>query len=172
MKPEERSEIVQILEDGRKELNAAAHLAEAQAKTRPATDRWSVLECVEHVVAVEERYLERLTGATRLDSPRVDKQKETEIKAQFPDRTTRRAAPEPLVPKGRFASLAQALEQFNATRDQVVRFAVERQSDLYRLSMEHPRLGAVNASEMLLIIACHGRRHADQIREIRAALAK
>jgi uncharacterized damage-inducible protein DinB len=172
MIPQQRSEIVQVLESSRDEFNAAAAgMAEAQTKAKPAQDRWSVLECVEHVVIVEERYLERLAGAARLETPRVDKQREAEITAQFPDRTTRRVAPEGVRPTGRFASLAQALEQFNATRSRVVRFAEDRGPDLYRLAAEHPRLGTVNGSEMLLIIAGHARRHADQIREIKAALA-
>jgi uncharacterized damage-inducible protein DinB len=173
MTPEARSEIVQILEKNREEFNAAAAgITEAHTKAKPAQDRWSVLECVEHVVIVEEQYLERLAGATRLEAPRVDKQKEAGIIAQFPDRTTRRVAPEALRPRGRFASLAQALEQFNTTRSQVVRFAKDRQPDLYQLAAEHPRLGTVNGFEVLLIIAGHAQRHADQIHEIRAALAK
>ena len=32
-------------------------LTDAQARTRPAPDRWSVLECLEHVTFVERRFL-------------------------------------------------------------------------------------------------------------------
>jgi len=147
-------------------------MAEAQTKTRPAQDRWSVLECVEHVVIVEEKNLAKLAEAERLESPRIDKQKEGEIIAQIPDRTTRYIAPEAGRPTGRFVSLAQALEQFNAIRSKSVRFAEDRQADLYRIAVEHARLGTVNGAEMLLIIAGHARRHADQIREIQTALGK
>lgn len=147
-------------------------MAEAQTKIKLAQDRWSVLECVEHVVIVEEKNLGRLAGAKRLDAPHIDKQKVAEIMVQIPDRTTRYIAPEVARPMGRFASLSQALERFNATRSQVVQFAEDRQSDLYGLATEHVRLGTVNGAEMLLIIAGHARRHADQIREIRTALGK
>jgi len=172
MTTQARSEIVQILETGREEFNAAAAGMEAEAKAKPAPDRWSVLECVEHVVIVEENNLGKLTQATRQEAARIDKKKEAEIVAQFPDRSTRHSAPEAARPTGRFASLAQALERFNAVRNQVVRFAEDRQPDLYRLTTEHRRLGTVNGAEMLLIIAGHARRHADQIREIKAALGK
>ena len=44
MAPEERSEIVQILENSRREFNAAAGgVAESQASVRPEAGRWSVL---------------------------------------------------------------------------------------------------------------------------------
>lgn len=173
MIPQQRSEIVQALESSREEFNAAAAgVAEAQGKAKPAPDRWSVLECVEHVVVVEKRYLDLLAAAKMLEAPRVDKQKEAAITAQFPDRTTKREAPEAVRPAGRFTSLAQALEQFNATRSQAIRFAQDRQADLYRMTAEHPRMGALNGAEMLLVIAGHGRRHAEQIREIKAASAK
>ena len=172
MTTQTRSEIVQILETGREEFNAAAAGMEAKAKAKPAQDRWSVLECVEHVVIVEENGLGKLAQAARLDVPRIDKEKEASIMAQFPDRTTRHIAPDAVRPTGRFASLDEALEHFNAIRTQVVQFAQDRQPDLYRLTTEHRRLGTVNGAEMLLIIAGHAWRHADQIREIKAALGK
>jgi hypothetical protein len=167
-----KSEIVQSLENGREEFNAAAAGMEAQAKVKPAPDRWSVLECVEHVVIVEENNLGKLAAAARLETPRIDKQKEASIVAQFPDRTIRHPAPDAAKPTGRFASLAEALEAFNAVRTRVVQFANERQPDLYLLAIEHRRLGTVNGAEMLLITAGHAGRHADQIREIKAALGK
>ena len=173
MAPKERTEIVDNLERSRQEFIAAlAGLAESQAKMRPDPERWSVLDCVEHVTSVEERFLGFLEKAETLDAPRIDKEKEWGLMARIPDRSTRVKAPEAVVPTGRFATLAQALEQFNTGRTRSIQFAAEHCDDLYRLASAHPRFGPMNGVEFLIIIAGHSRRHAEQIRETRAALEK
>jgi hypothetical protein len=173
MAPEERTEIVQDLEHSRQEFNTiAAGISESQAKMSPQAGRWSVLECVEHVVSVEERFLSRLESAPRAESPRIDKQKEKELAVRVPDRTARAEAPEPVRPAGRFATLAQALDSFNDVRTRTVRFAETRAADLHSLLLEHPRFGVLNGAEMLVLMAGHARRHAEQLREVKAAVAK
>ncbi len=171
MAPQERTEIIEKLERSRQEFIAAlAGLSESQAKVRPDPERWSVLDCVEHVATVEERFQGWLHAAKKLDAPRVDKAKEAELTARVPDRTSRVKAPEAVVPAGRFQTLEQALEQFNAGRTKSIQFAEERSDDLYSLAAEHPRFGPVNGMELLIIVAGHSRRHCEQIKETRAAL--
>src|ERR1700683_2307530 len=173
MAPEERTEIVQVLEDSRKVFNdAAGGLSEAQAGTSPAEGRWSVLQCVEHVTTVEERFLGFLKAAPKTDTPRVDKEKEAGLLVRIPDRTTRINAPEAVLPTGRFTTLAEALEQFHTGSTRSIQFAQDRSGDLYYLASEHARLGPMNGAEFLILIAAHARRHAAQIREVRAALGK
>jgi hypothetical protein len=171
MAPQERTELVEKLERSRQEfLAAVAGLDQAQATLRPEPDRWSVLECVEHVTFVEARFLGWLQAAEKLEAPRVDKEKEATLMAQMPDRSIRLKAPEAVWPAGRFETLDQAIDQFNSGRSRSVQFAQERCDDLYCLGTVHPRLGPMNGVELIVIIAAHARRHADQIRETRAAL--
>src|SRR5215471_15741515 len=171
MSPQDRIEIVPMLEDSRQEfLAAVGTVSEEQAVAKPDPNRWSVLECVEHVTFVEDRFLKRLETAPRLDAPRVDKDKEADLAQRVPNRTVRAEAPELARPTGRFRSLAQAMQQFNSNRDATIRFAKDRAAELYWLSLEHPRFGAVNGSEFMVIIAGHARRHAAQIREAKTAL--
>jgi len=171
MAPTERTEILQHLERGRQEfLAAVAGLNEAQAKVRPDPERWSVLDCVEHVATVEERFLGWLEADKRVDEPRIDKEKEAGLLTRVADRSTRAQSPEAALPNGRFATLAQALEQFNVERTRRVQFAENRCDDLYYLAAEHPRFGPMNGAEFMMIITAHARRHAAQIQEVRAAL--
>jgi len=171
MDPREQTEIVQNLERSREEfLHAVAGITESQAKARPDPERWSVLDCVEHVIIVEERFLSRLEAAEKRDAPLIDKGKEATLMARVPDRSVRAKSPEAAVPGGRFATLEQALEQFNAGRTRSIRFAEDRWDDLYCLAGEHPRFGQLNGVEFMIIIAGHSRRHGEQIRETRAAL--
>jgi hypothetical protein len=173
MAPQERTEIVENLERSRREFMAAvAGLSEEQATLRPDPERWSVLDCVEHVTSVEERFLGWLEAAERLDAPRIDKEKETGLMQRVPDRSVRIKAPEAVVPNGRFATLEEAIQQFNVGRTRSIQFAVDRCDDLYCMQGQHPRFGPLNGVEFMILVAGHSRRHGEQIRETRAAIEK
>jgi len=175
MAPQEKaqSEVVDHLERGRQDfLDAVAGLEESQAKVRPDPARWSVLDCVEHVTFVEARFLGWLENAKRVDAPQVDKAKEAGVLAGLADRSRRLQAPDAVRPAGRYATLAQAIEQFNANRTRSVQFAQDHQDELYYMALEHPRLGPMNGVEFMMIVAGHAGRHAAQIRETRSALEK
>jgi len=171
MAPEIRTEIVSVLEHSRRDFNHAAHgLSDAQASVSPEAGRWSVLECIEHVTFVEGRFLGWLEQAKRLETATVDKEKEARMAALVTDRSNRAQAPEAARPTGRFKSLVEALDAFNAARARTVRFTEERAGDLYSVAVEHPRFGLMNGAEFVRIIAGHAQRHAAQIREVREAL--
>jgi hypothetical protein len=172
MAPSEAIDIVEILEKSAEDFHASASgVPESLASTQPGENRWSVLECVEHVTTVEEMFLKRLASGQYTEAPPQDKTKEATLAQRFVDRTTKRQAPETVLPKGRFASLAEGLEQFRGARGRTLQFARERAADLYTLASVHPAFGPLNGVEALMIIAGHAQRHAAQIREIHAALA-
>lgn len=171
MAPQEQSEIVKCLEDSRADCRAAAEgVSQAQATVRPAPERWSVLECVEHIVVAESRFLGWLQNPVAEAAPPMDKEKEAKLLLGVSGRSQRVNAPEPVHPTGRFATLAEALAQFEETRAKSIQFAESRGPGLYSLAAKHPFFGAVNGGEVMVLIAAHARRHAAQIREIRAAL--
>ena len=171
MAPSETIDILEILEKSTEDFQAAAGgVPESLAKTRPEANRWSVLDCVEHVTTVEEMFLKRLASGEYTEAPSKDKERESALAERFVDRTNKRQAPETVLPKGRFTSLAEGLEVFHSARGRTVQFARERGADLYTLASMHPAFGPLNGVEALMIIAGHARRHAEQIREVRAAL--
>jgi uncharacterized damage-inducible protein DinB len=164
-------DLIEALEQSRRELHeAASDVPEAKAGAKPGDGRWSVLDCVEHVAIVEERFWGRLDAAPRLDSVTIDKRKEADLASRVPDRTARAEAPEAVRPTGRFASLAEALEKFDSARARTIEFARNRGGDVYWLSLEHPRFGPLNGGEYIVLVAGHSRRHAAQIREVKSAL--
>jgi uncharacterized damage-inducible protein DinB len=173
MAPEQSIDVFDALQTSSRELNAAlAGISESQAAASPAPGRWSVLECLEHVVTVEERFLGRLEQAERTSPQTADKDREAQLSAMAASRAKRAEAPEPARPSGRFTNLAEALHEFNAVRTRSLRFVQDHAADLYSLSAEHPRFGHLNGAELLLIVAGHAQRHADQIREVTATLAR
>jgi hypothetical protein len=172
MAPQYGIEIIKVLEENRTDFNEAVRgVSEAQAGASPDPSRWSVLQCVEHVVMVEERFLGWLEAAERLETSRIDREREASLAARLSNRETRSEAPPVVRPSGRFETLARALAEFNQVRARTMQVAEARMSDLYSVSIEHARLGVMNGVELLHAIAGHARRHAEQIREVRANLA-
>jgi len=171
MSPEPAPDLIQLLEESRRELiDATAGLSDAEAVLVLQQGRWSVLQCVEHVTFVEERFAGRLAGAQRTETP--PESRAARLAGLTANRTRRVQAPEPAVPVGRYTNLAEALEAFNSTRDRTIRIVAKRAADLPLLVVEHPFFGPLSGESLVGVMAGHSRRHAEQVREIRAALAQ
>src|SRR6202165_2307947 len=111
------------LDETRDGLVAATKgLSEAQMKFKPAPDRWSVAETLEHIVLVEDSLLENVTdkvmksppGAADRDTAKIDAM----VLAMIPDRSHKAQAPPPVTPTGRWTP-ADRLERFLKTRAQM-----------------------------------------------------
>lgn len=151
-------------------LDALRGFPEDLAVLSPQTGRWSIIQCVEHVAVSEDFLLAAIKQSQLCETPVVNPKREAAILARGADRTTPRISPEVGKPTGRFATLADAVASFLATRERTVRFVENCAEDLRYKPMEHPLMGTINCHEALLLIAMHPRRHALQIQEIRIAL--
>jgi uncharacterized damage-inducible protein DinB len=164
--------LVDALEDGRRQvLSAVGDLTDGVASARPAADRWSVLECLEHLVAVEHGFLGFAQQGGLYEQARIDPAREQSLAAGMLDRSGKRQAPESMRPVGRFQSVADAVTAFNEARDTSVRFARDRGEGLYLIKATHPRFGEMNGIEVLYLMNGHALRHVAQIRETREAVA-
>lgn len=163
--------LVHSLEEGRRQVLAAVSgLTDRAAATRPAANRWSVLECLEHLVSVEYRFLGFAQKGEAYETVRVDPAREQTLASGMMDRTARVQAPEAVLPTGRFRSVADVLTAFNEARDTSVRFARERGDALYTIKAAHPRFGELNGMEVMHLMNGHALRHVAQIRETRGAV--
>jgi hypothetical protein len=171
-------ELLDHLTASRADLRAAVEtVAPEMRERRPAPDRWSVAEILEHLSIVEARVADRLTAtlaAARIGGlgpelettpvmPTVDMRK-------LLDRANTRAAPEALHPHG--MAWAAAWEALDRSRE---RFCEVVQSGdglaLGTLTMPHPALGELTLYQWIGTVGGHEARHAAQIREIGAAPA-
>jgi hypothetical protein len=166
MAPQETQDVAGQLETTRAELIAVVSgLTEEQARTKPAPDRWSVLECVEHVSFVERRFLGMLKASEPGTPAQRDAAKEAALADRVVNRSTRRTAPDVTRPTGKHQSISEALADFSAARNETLRFAEEQGANLLTRSAVHQALGPLNGVEALLLIAGHGKRHTEQMRE-------
>jgi hypothetical protein len=171
MNEQERSNYLDILTRTRDEfLSSLAGVSEEQARLKAAADRWSILECVEHVATAERGMF---IGITQRCTPRVAaaaESREKDFLRLGPDRSRKIAAPEFVRPTGRYATLGEAIEKFREQRGRVMEYVSTCHDDLHAVEMPHPVAGIITAQECLAILAMHPSRHAAQIREIRQSL--
>jgi hypothetical protein len=165
------SDLVAALEASRLNFEAASQgLSDAEASKKPASDSWSVLECIEHICIVETITVGRMKTAETAEAVR-DSAKEAMVAARAENRGSKIQGPALAMPKGRFTTLPEAMTEFGATRSRTIAF-VESCPNLDCLRLTHPLFGPLTGREYILLNAAHSNRHAAQIREIREQMGQ
>jgi uncharacterized damage-inducible protein DinB len=171
MEAGDRNQVLKLLAESRDALcAAAAGVSDEQSRMRPAPDCWSVLDCVEHVAITEHFMFTTIATNSAPAPPSGDRTREELFLREIPNRAKKIAAPERAHPKGRFPTLAVALEQFNQSRARTIDYVVHCEKDLRAHTAPHILFGTITIQEFLLVIALHPARHAAQIREVRQSL--
>jgi hypothetical protein len=153
-------------------LRSVAGVSEASCRLRPAENRWSVLECAEHVAVAEEVMLALVTGTRKPRSAESPK-RDGRILRSGTDRSMRFDASDQSRPRGRFSTLADAVAYFQAVRERTLRLVAETKDDLRATEVMHPHpiVGVISTYECLLLMGAHVQRHALQIEEVKNSTA-
>lgn len=172
--PKERAQLIQFLEDGRKEfLDAVTNLSDAQWRWKPAPERWSVGECAEHIVLSEEMLFSRAQDA--IHSP-ADPDWETKTAGKteillsvMAQRKGKAQAPEEIQPTGKL-SRAEIMGRFARDREATLKFAETTDLTLKEHLAPHPFpiFNPLNAYQWVLYIPLHNMRHDKQIAEVKS----
>jgi hypothetical protein len=167
----DREKGLQYLEQTRDGVVAAAKgLSEAQLTFKPAPDRWSVAEVLEHITVVEgaiyqnvtERIMKAPAGAADRDTAKID----AAVFGRIPDRSHKVKAPEEFVPTGRWPA-TDTLDQFLKARARTIAL-FESTPDLRAHVGGQSPLGPLDGYEWLMYTAAHSERHTKQILEVKA----
>jgi DinB superfamily len=170
---DERAKVIKLLKDSQAEtLEALEKLSDAQLKFKPAPERWSVLECAEHILLSEEllfSMVERAVGT----KPNPDWEVKTKGKTEFLEdalagRKGKAQAPEKIVPRGKL-SREQVIKKFEEARAVTLKFAEETKVPLKAHTLDHPSpvFGTLNGYQWLIYIPNHNVRHNKQIAEVK-----
>ena len=167
----DREKAVQYLETTKKGvLEATKGLTPAQWNFKPAPDRWSIAECMEHIASAED-YIRALVVEKVMVAPAAPDRDVAKIDeaiiSNVPDRTNKVQAPEPLKPTNRFGSPQAAIEHFVESRAKTEEF-VKDTAGLRDHAADSPVGIKWDAYEFVLLIAAHSERHTKQINEVRA----
>ena len=173
MTPAERElALCHLAESRERLLRMAQGLTREQLHYCAAPGRWTVAECLEHIVMVEGRIFDRIQKALE-DGPDPSKRSALEgqddgLVAGAANRVGRLQAPEVLVPTGRWPD-EQLLQEFEAARERTRDFAASTQADLRRHFFKHPMFGDLDLYQWLLMISAHCDRHSAQSEEVMAS---
>jgi DinB superfamily len=169
MNAADREQILRLMTESDAALVAAvAGLSDEQARRRPEPERWSVLECVEHVILGDDAMFARVSAHSIPGAPPAER--EELILRGMTNRERKFAAPELARPTGRFSSLPEAIEVFRQRRARSVAYVEQYREDPRNRTTLHPGLGPISCLEMFLALALHPARHVLQIREVRKSL--
>jgi hypothetical protein len=159
-------------------IDVTAGLSESQWKFKPASDRWSIAELLEHMVMVQERFLgpicEQLAQAPAPPVDRDNRQIDAIVFERIPDRSIKAKAPEFIEPTGTW-TLPAALDRLSRNYERLSEF-VESNPGLREHILESPPLKIVtngafhtmDGYQWALTVAAHDERHVRQILEVKA----
>jgi len=165
----EREFLLKNLQEGRDVfLRSFEGLSEVQLHFKPQPDRWSIADCIEHIVLAEDTmYVKATQGTENPNGDSLDPEKGERFTAAVVARRRRVDAPAPMRPANRFASADTARNQFLEQRERAIAYARACSEDLRHLFAMHPLLGEIDCYRFLLLLALHPARHAAQIEEIK-----
>jgi uncharacterized damage-inducible protein DinB len=171
----ERDRALSELHATRKQfLDAVQTLSPAQWTFKPSPTSWSIAEVAEHLALTEEALPAIAAKKIQSSPPQTERRGEARDKDEAilragTDRTRKSEAPPQLLPKNRWASPRETLDQFRARRDRNIAYLRTTPDDLRAYFFDHPAHGPIDAYQWFLITAAHTARHLAQIEEIKSA---
>jgi hypothetical protein len=167
----DRDRAMKYLETTKKNIREATKgLSEAQWNFKPAPERWSVAQVMEHIAAAEDM-LRGMTEEQVMKAPAAPdrdlKQIDDMVVAMIPDRSHKVDAPEPLRPTNRYGSPQAALKHFLESRAKTENL-LKGTPDLRAHAIDSPLGKKLDAYEWILFIAAHSERHTKQINEVKS----
>jgi hypothetical protein len=151
-------------------LDATKNLSTAQWNFKPAPDRWSIAECMEHIAAAED-YIRGAVETGVMKAPAVPGRDiaaiDAGIIANVPERKNKVQAPEAIKPTNRFGSPQVAIDHFVESRATTENF-LKTTPGLRDHAADSPTGQKWDAYEFILLIAAHSERHTNQIKEVKA----
>src|SRR5262245_17718192 len=170
---QERAEAVKYFEETRKGfLDSIKNLSEGQWKFKPGPDRWSIAEVAEHIAVSEETIFglvakQIMQSAAAPEKKESVKGKEVMLRTALTNRSVKAQAPEILKPTNRWATQADLVKAFNASRDNTINYINTTQDDLRSHFGPHPFFKDLDAYQWLFLISGHSARHTAQINEVK-----
>jgi len=161
----ERQQLLDHLKNSQKVFADALHgLSPAQAKFKPAPDRWSILECAEHLTQAEQLLFTDVMHALSSPAGKKSRASDENVLDVWGTRKQKAQSSGEYDPAGRWPDLAAVHKEFDARRAKTIEFVTKTQEDLRgRLCC-----GGMDLYQQLLGISAHTLRHVEQMNEVKA----
>lgn len=163
---DERRELLEHLKASRRVFHEAlSGVSPEQARFKPAPDRWSILECAEHIAQAEQLLFADALAGLNLPAAgaksRVDKESLLEVWGTAKVKVKSSGEYDPA---GRWPDLDAIERVFDARRERSIDFVSETERDLRgRLCC-----GDLDIWQQILAMSAHTLRHVKQIEAVKA----
>lgn len=170
MSQKDREHLVAHLEMTQSWLTSeVGSLSVAQFNFRPAPDRWTIAEVVQHLAVAEPKYWNLLNDGLKQPPKKLPKQaSDADVLWYGIDRTRHDKTSADENPKGEQINTDQALKAFLSMHAKLLEMAHSTTEDLRSHAVPEWQ---VDAYQCLLEISTHEQRHILQIREVKANAA-
>jgi len=165
--------LLQYFDQTTKELEKqVSGLSEAQLQFKAAPDKWSISQCLEHII-LSERMIFDMAKASLTKAPQPERKSEVQmtddnLKTTITDRSHKFQAPKELQPTGIYKDSKTALADFRAARQPVIDYIKKADAKDLRNHINDYPTGVVDGYQGLMFIAAHCARHTKQIEEVKA----
>jgi hypothetical protein len=159
---------------------AVHELGPAQWSWKPAPDRWSIAEILEHLALLESLFVERIAPSLRAsatqpperdvaaaDARLIALATDRSVSVVSPGRPLLSQAPSPITPRGSLRP-EESMARFRERREEVGEFLRTAPPELRGRRYEHPALGPLDGHQWVLFLAAHSVRHTKQILEVKS----
>ena len=170
---EERKQLLGYFDQSEDALEKAVKgLSAEQLAFKPAPDKWSVAECIEHLAMTEKGILSMVRDqlmkapANPEMKPAQSPPDEALIKG-ISGRETKVKTRESMVPTGAFGDAKGALKAFEAAREVTEEYIKKTDDHLSEHYQQSPA-GVLNGRQFLVFMSGHTLRHIAQIEEVKA----
>lgn len=147
-------------------------LTPEQLKFKPSAEKWSISQCLEHIVLTEQILFamakDSLAGPANPARRNEVKITSDQLIAGILDRSFQAKAPEGLQPAGKYSQAGAALKDFESQRKGIRAFLSQVDIDKLKDHVSDSPFGPINAYHSLLFIAGHTGRHTLQIAEVKS----
>jgi len=146
----------------------------AQLQFKPAADKWSISQCLDHIVMTEKALFEYAKqGMEKPANPERRKDVKTtddQLIKGMNERTgnAKAKAPDNLIGKGTYTQTAAALADLEQERKPLLAYVNQVSVDDLRNHISDSPFGPVDAYHTFLYIPAHTSRHTAQIEEVKA----
>jgi len=144
-------------------VDTLSGLTPAQLKFKPADDKWSILECAEHLVLAEPFLMDRAEKG----APAAGKKSgasDADVLEGWGTVQNKVKAPPVLTPNGRWPTAAAVLKEFDARRARTIQFVATTEEDL----RGNLCCGGMEVYQQLLGLSAHVTRHVTQMNAVKS----
>lgn len=152
--------------------NEIRGLSKAQMHFKPSKEKWSVSQCVEHIVLTEKMLFDM--NKSEMKKPQNPERKgEVKVKdenliKEMKDRSQKFETSDELVGSGKYDSPEEAIAEMKRQREFVLDYIKKTPLEDFRNQISDSPYGPIDAYQSMLFLAGHTARHTLQIKEVKA----